>query len=204
MDLIDFFLENNRWKTIGPLNEIKSANFKHTYNYTNFSPERTLIVRKKFKNYGVCKMSTITKISDLEELTQYYLPWYKPNSDNQMGYNIKGSINYKFDQYIVDFAEGKEHLLERDKIAGYIQSHRNGWKVPIEIIVAFDTSINVGLIVDGTHRSLALYYLYVGDGELLRNVLTSNMAVNMCVLESEKCKNLFPYDFRKLISYRRH
>lgn len=113
---------------------------------------------------------------------------------------MQGSINYRFDQYIMEFAEGKEDLLEKDKIADYIQSLKSGWKEPIEVVVALDISKHVGLIVDGTHRSLALYYLYITEGKLQQKFFTQNAPISICIIESKECRNLFHSDFQKLIS----
>jgi hypothetical protein len=198
MKLVDFFLENERWKIIGPVNELKSALYHYITGYSNVSTERLNLLRNRFQNYGVCNVYALTKISDFEKLTQCYLPWYKPNSENQRGYNVKGSTNYRFDHYIAGFARGEEKVLEKDKIADYIQSYRRGWQEPIEIVIAHDTSINISLIVDGTHRSLALYYLYLIDNEILRKVMISSASINICILKSRKCRTLFSYDFQKL------
>jgi hypothetical protein len=75
---------------------------------------------------------------------------------------------------------------------------KNGWNHPIEIIVAFDTAINKGLIVVGTEHSLALYYIKQIEGDRTQILLQQNAAVNLCQMNSLQCRNIFYHDFAKL------
>src|SRR5690349_10841667 len=77
-DLIDLFLENDRWKKIGPLNQMKSAIFRHTKGYSDFSTTNMELVRKSFKNVGTCMITDLSSPEEFEQLYQYYLPWYCP------------------------------------------------------------------------------------------------------------------------------
>ncbi len=48
---------------------------------------------------------------------------------------------------------GNVNLIEYEKIGNLVQRLRLGWDRRIEIIIAFDTITNTGVIVDGTHHS---------------------------------------------------
>jgi hypothetical protein len=78
---------------------------------------------------------------------------------------------------------------------------KNGWNNPIEIIVAYDTAINKGLIVGGTIHSMALYYIkQKEEEERLQSLLQENDVVNLCQMNSLQCRNIFYHDFSRLIS----
>ena len=68
----------------------------------------------------------------------------------------------------------------------------------IEIIVAYDTSLNVGLIVDGTGHALALYHLSLHKPDLFQELLKRNSNINLCQMNSSQCRNIFSHDFAKL------
>jgi hypothetical protein len=93
-------------------------------------------------------------------------------------------------------------LPSNNEVLEHIKSLRNGWNYPIEIIVAYDTAINRGLIVDATKRSLALYYIKKTEQERLQILLQENDVVNLCQMKSFHCRNIFYHDFAKLISSR--
>jgi hypothetical protein len=82
----------------------------------------------------------------------------------------------------------------------YIESLKEkGLTNDIDIIIAYDTFINKGLIVDGTKRSLALYYIKHTDKNLFRNLLASiKYSIKFVYLRSYVCRILFPIDFCKL------
>jgi hypothetical protein len=86
-DPIDFILENDRWKKIGPVNQIKSSIFTETKGYTDFSPTKLEFVRKKFNNVGSCTVTGLLSPEDFEQLTQYYLPWYWPDTNRLIGFS---------------------------------------------------------------------------------------------------------------------
>ena len=83
-----------------------------------------------------------------------------------------------------------------------IKRLKNGWNYPIEIIVAYDTAINTGLIVDATKHSLALYYIKQTEEQRLQMLLQENDVVNLCQMNSFHCRNIFYHDFARLISSR--
>jgi hypothetical protein len=77
-----------------------------------------------------------------------------------------------------------------------VQRLRLGWDHRIEIIIAFDTITNIGVIVDGTHHSLALYCIKENDEELLEQLLARSGSVNLCKMSSPQSRNIFHEDFR--------
>jgi hypothetical protein len=85
-----------------------------------------------------------------------------------------------------------------DKVSGMIQRLKHGWNYTIEIIVAHDTSKNIGLIVDGTNHALALYYLSLHKQTLLQELLKINNTIYLCQMNSSQCRNIFSHDFAKL------
>jgi hypothetical protein len=79
-----------------------------------------------------------------------------------------------------------------------VQRLRLGWDHRIEIIIDFDTITNIGVIVDGTHHSLALIeeHLLENDEELLEQLLARSGSVNLCKMSSPQSRNIFHEDFR--------
>jgi hypothetical protein len=187
-DLIDFFLPRNN--KISPPNKIKeSIEAIHNDN----------IVRNRYKGIGVCNVSQIIEPADLERLCKYYLVWSKlASSYHQHASTIS---NFQFSEYINEFLYDPTGLPSNDKILEYIKRLKNGWNYPIEIIAAYDTAINKGLIVDGTIHSLALYYIKQREEEeRLQTLLRENNEVNLCQMNSLQCRNIFYHDFARLIS----
>jgi hypothetical protein len=68
------------------------------------------------------------------------------------------------------------------------------------IHVAYDTSINIGLIVESVSHTLALYYLKWDKPELLQELLNINSDVKLCQMNSDQCKDIFSYNFAKIAS----
>lgn|SRR5215831_11408978 len=153
-DLIDFILENDRWAKKGPCNQIKSSIFEHARNME--------LVRRIFKNIGTCVVTQLISPEDFEQLYQYYMPWYWPHISTQI----------RFSQYVHKFMSENVNLIEYKKIGNLVQRLRLGWDHRIEIIIAFDTIRNIGVIIDGTHRSLVLYCIKENDEQLLEQLFS--------------------------------
>ena len=131
----------------------------------------------------------------MEQFLDYYLVWYKPNNDGQSGPNIEGSTNHRFGEYVGTVLKGSADNM--NQIRPIIESLGSGLDNNIDIVVALDTSINKGLVVDGTKRSLALYYLNK-ERENFINLLASKHSINIITLKSSITRILFPVDFCKL------
>jgi hypothetical protein len=192
-DLIDFFLPRNN--KIFPLNKIKES-LEVVRNET--------LVRNMYKGIGVCIVSQVIKPADLEKLSEYYLVWYKlkHNNKNRKTGHQHNTTNFQFSEYIDEFLHNPNELPSNYAVLEYIKKLRNGWSYPIEIIVAYDTAIKTGLIVDATKHSLALYYIKQTQEEELQMLLQKNEVVNLCQMNSFHCRNIFIHDFARIISNR--
>jgi hypothetical protein len=186
-DLIDFFLPRN--KKICTPNKIKES-IEEIHNYT--------IVRNRYKGIGVCNVAQIIEPADIEKLLKYYLIWHKP-SDSYRQYSTT-TANFRFSEYIDEFSYDRAGLPSSNKVLECIDRLKHGWNQPIEIIVAYDTAIDKGLIVDGTVHSLALYFIKQTEEQRLQNLLQENNVVNLCQMSSLHCRNIFYHDFARLIS----
>ncbi len=143
-----------------------------------------------FRGIGTCELKRIAKAGDIDVLSQYYLVWYKPNEHGLGGWNVAGSQNYR----LLEYGE----LTQKYEVSSLIESLESGLKGEIEILVALDTTLNRGLIVDGTKRALALCHLKNNLLESFGNLLTSEYSIDILQLNSPYCKMLFPCDFLKL------
>ena len=192
-DLIDFYLPRDR--KILPLNKIKEAIVLST-------DKDYQLVKDRFKGIGSVDTILLLTPNDFEKLAQYYLVWYKPNNNNDRGYNVDGSVNFRLSEYIQLFQDKEKcaRLPYVDKVSEIVEKLKRGWNYTIEIIVAYDTSINVGLIVESVSHALALYYLKLDQPELLQELLKINSDVKLCQMNSNQCRDIFSYDFAKIAS----
>jgi hypothetical protein len=188
-DLIDFYLPRDH--KILCTNTIKNL-LSFTRNYQ--------LVKDTFKGIGSCDILPLSRLNDFQKLAKYYLVWCKINSNKENSYSSAGTINYVVNEYIKIFEDQKTRstLSCSDKVSDIIQKLKHGWSYAIEIIVAYDISENVGLIVDGTSHALALYYLSLHKQTLLQELLKINNNVNLCQMNSNQCRNIFSHDFGKL------
>jgi hypothetical protein len=194
-DLIDFYLPRDR--KVLPLNKIKEALILST------DDKDYQLVKDRFKGIGSVDSTLLLTPNDFEKLAQYYLVWYKPNNNNDRGYNVDGSVNFRLSEYIQLFQDKEKcaRLPYVDKVSEIVEKLKRGWNYTIEIIVAYDTSINVGLIVESVSHALALYYLKLDQPELLQELLKINSDVKLCQMNSNQCKDIFSYDFAKIASH---
>jgi len=192
-DLIDFFLP--RSNKIFPLNKIKES-LVVVRNET--------LVRNMYKGIGECTVSQIIEPADLERIREYYLVWYKleHNNENRKSGHQHDTTNFQFSEYMDEFLHHPTGLPSYDAVLEYIKKLKNGWSFPIEIIVAYDTTIKTGLIVDAAKHSLALYYIKQTREEELQMLLQKNGVVNLCQMNSFHCRNIFFHDFARIISNR--
>ena len=188
-DLIDFYLPRDH--KILCTNTIKNL-LLFTRNYQ--------LVKDTFKGIGSCDILPLSRLNDFQKLAKYYLVWCKINRNKENSYSNAGTINYVVNEYIKIFEDQKTRstLSCSDKVSDIIQKLKHGWSYAIEIIVAYDISENVGLIVDGTSHALALYYLSLHKQTLLQELLKINNNVNLCQMNSNQCRNIFSHDFGKL------
>jgi hypothetical protein len=185
-DLIDFFIPRN--DKIFPPNKIKES-IEAIHNDT--------IVRNRYKGIGVCNVSQIIEPADLEKICKYYLVWYKSGSSSYHQYT-SNTANFQFSEYIDEFLYDPAELPSHNKVQECIETLKNGWNHPIEIIVAYDTAINKGLIVAGAEHGLALYYIKQIEEDRSQILLQQNSTVNLCQMNSLQCRNIFYHDFARL------
>jgi len=187
-DLIDFFIPRNN--KIFPLNKIKES--------LALIPN-VAIVRNMFKGIGICTINQIIEPADLEKISKYYLLWHKPNDNRKNSYQTTPIKNFQFGEYVSEYLYDPKQLPSNSEVSEHIKRLKNGWNFPIEIIVAYDTAINIGLIVDATIHSLALYFIKQTEEEKLQILLQENKEVNVCQMNSFHCRNIFYQDFASLI-----
>jgi hypothetical protein len=169
------------------------------YALTGFGFKEVSRIYNVFAGIGICQSLKVRSKYDINRLLKYYLVRYKPNEKGDMGLNIEGSLNYVFREYAKKILE--ESSFMQQEVQPLVQSFReNGLTNDIDIIVALDTTLNKGLIVDGTKRSLTLYYMLHKEKQLFNEVLTSAKSINIVYLKSAVCRILFPLDFCKLSS----
>lgn len=169
-----------------------------------FSTHNLNIVKNRYRGIGRCTISQIIDPEDLEKIYHHYLVWYRPNPSSQSSPKATASNNnFQFIEYVNEFLYDPTPLPSNDKVSQYIERLKMfGWDHPIQIIVAYDTTQNIGLIVDGTNHALALDYVKQRDEERLRTLLQENDVVKHSLMKSTQCKNIFHYDFVNLIQNR--
>lgn len=148
-----------------------------------------------FRDICTCELEQIKSSDDIMKLSGYYLVWYKPNNQGMSGWNIDGSMNYLTWEY----GDGLiSNSINEPEVSSLIQSFRKGLNKPVEILVAFDTLLNAGIIVDGTKRALALYTLAKTEKPVMEQLIKSAYPICVLRLKSAHCCSLFPCDFLKL------
>ena len=148
------------------------------------------------RNIGTCELKSVKNPNDLEQLLDYYLVWYKTNAVGKSGWYIDDSINYRLYEYVEGLVNGSIKMLP--EVSSLIQSFTKALEKPVEILVAFDTYLSKGLIIDGTKRVLALHYLKHSNPDVLEKLFSSIQSIHIFQLNSNHCKILFPCDFLKL------
>ena len=153
-----------------------------------------------YKGIRVCAVTQIIEPTDLEKICKYYLVWHKIHNNDRKSSNQSTTTNFQFGEYINEFLYDPTQLPSNNEVLEHIERLKNGWNYPIEIIVAYDTAINTGLIVDAIRHSLALYYINQTEEETLQMLLHENDVVNLCQMNSFHCRNIFYHDFARLFS----
>ncbi|MBI2303925.1 MAG: hypothetical protein HYU86_04155 [Chloroflexi bacterium] len=149
-----------------------------------------------FRGIGTCELKQVARPDDINQLSEHYLVWYKPNEVKLPGWYVDGSVNYRLCEYVDGLVN--ESIKMTDEVSSLVQSFKKGLENPVEILVAFDTSHNMAVIVDGTKRALALHYLKHKEPEVLEQLISSRHPIHILQLNSTYCKILFPCDFLKL------
>ena len=172
-----------RWAVSYAQTESRSKDITYLYNV--------------FRNIGTCELKRVTNVEDMEHLSNCYLVWYKPNASGIASPFANGSVNYRLDEYTAAILKGS--IPMPCSVINRVQSFKeDGLNNNVYIVVGFDTSIDKGLVVDGTKGCLALFYLRRNHNDIFKKLLASPHSVNVVYLRSPVCRVLFPIDFCRL------
>jgi hypothetical protein len=193
IDISDFF--QNRLQSIAwNVDTIRMT----IMNARSLNFEDSSCIFNVFRDVGICELKPLSSIEDIEDLLNYYLVWYKPNQQGRSGVELKDSKNYLFHEYVEGILTGSDNMIQN--IYPLIKSLKE-LTSDIDIIIAYDTFIKKGLIIDGTRRALSLYYIKHTNKEQFTNLLNSTKySIKLIYMKSNVCRILFPLDFCKLIS----
>jgi hypothetical protein len=190
-DLSDYLVDNDQ-KLGGPDNIIRLT-ISHARHFNIYDPS---VLRYIFQGIGTWNEQRMNN-DDIDQLSQYYLvSFYKPNMYGDAGIGIEGSINYRFDEYLEVLTNGSIQVIE--KIQQIIYDLRQGLSKAINIIIALDSSLNKGIIIDANKRAIALSYLKHKEPKVFADLLKSTFPVNMVFMKSSVCRIIYPLDFLQL------
>ena len=157
------------------------------------------IFKRVFVNTSEIVQITVRDSSALEQLVEYFTVWYTVNENGGYGAILEGCRNYRLSEFIDLFPNIPSYSTHRSETLAQIQSvissiEKNGIMEPIIVLVAYDSVIGKGVIVDGSKRSTALCYT-MKKGTLR---LKETDSVDIVILTSPCCRLLFPFDFLKV------
>jgi len=163
---------------------------------------------EKLKAIGTARKMRINKTSDLEVLSSSKLPWYKDSSNKRVEWSdidcIKLKIKERAEIFMLNQMGNKmtEYLdsIEDEEIEKWVENLKNGLTGNIPIISINDLSIKQRLILDGVHRFVALYYLYLENEETLSKLLDSDYGIFFIEFESPVGGVFCPWDFMNILS----
>jgi hypothetical protein len=136
----------------------------------------------------------ITTTSDFEDLSSSKLPWYKDSSNKLVEWHDVECINLT----VKEAAERFRDNQMGNKIKEHVDNLKIGLTCDIYIISINDLSIKQRLILDGVHRFVALYYLYLENEESLLKLLDSYYGIFLIEFESRVGGVFCPCDFMNL------
>jgi len=145
---------------------------------------------------GSARRLPITTMEDIDQLLGMRMVWYCPNQLGKDGWWVENSPNYVVKDYLAGLANSS--IAMPPELAKLIKSFQSGITQPVEAMVAYDTSLKVGLIVDGTKRALTLCHLRQTDQAPLAKGFAAGDDIHILKLSSPYCLSLFFCDFAKL------
>jgi hypothetical protein len=152
---------------------------------------------------GTCERISIHTVRGIEILSEWFLVWYTLNSEGETGFDKTGSNNYTVAGFVDDYLSGQLNVpAYKDNISQLerkIEELKGGLTQPITITVASHNKLKKNLVVDGVKRTIALYYLKLTDSKSLEMLLSSNFSIDVLKFTSNRCHEVFPYDFQKLM-----
>ena len=149
---------------------------------------------EKLKAIGTARKMRITTTSDFDDLSSSKLPWYKNSSNKRVEWSDIDCINLT----IKEAAERFRDNQMGNKIKEHVDNLKIGLTSDIFIISINDLSIKQRLILDGVHRFVALYYLYLENEESLLKLLDSDYGIFLIEFESRVGGFFCPCDFMNL------
>ena len=175
-------------------NKITIVSSLHNYNKQQASTY--------LNSLGTCERLYIKSVSDIEKLSKYYLVWYTINEEGLEGWDKTGSYNYTVYAFTRDFIENKINsklYIKRIKqLKNCIKKLKDGLNQPVNIRVAYHSTLKKALVVDGVKRIISLYYLMLVNPEILDGLLSSEHSISIVQFTSKKAQDIFPGDFHKL------
>ena len=113
------------------------------------------------------------------------------------GWDVIGSLNYQSREYVEGLFKKLSGLPHASEAFQFINSFMKGWIQPINIFTIKDTSLNKAVIVDGTKRALALFYLKRRRPKSLNRLITSGHPIYIFEWKWSHMRCIFPCDFMK-------
>lgn len=166
--------------------------YKHVYSIRVLN----LFRRKMFKNsrkLAIAKLSTVGEVTayefdevgDFSSYWFYNLPWHYVKNKS-VGWHVPSARNYTISKY----------TRKRNKrVTKILNSLKRGLRKDINIIVLYDESIGEFLIVDGSHRAVALYRLYQSSKASARRLIESKYRIRIIEFASPVAACFCPLDF---------
>ncbi len=172
---------------IYPCNTLKTLGVKRAKMYLN--------------TIGTCARLHINCGDDVKKLSSYHLVWYTENGKGESGFDKENSFNYTLHDFANDFINKKlgnsygERLKQLKKT---LSDLRGGLRKPIDIRVAYDSTLKKAVVVDGVKRVISLYYFMLKEPNTLSRIFSSEYPVYILKFVSDKCQDIFPCDFKKI------
>ena len=148
-----------------------------------------------------CKffLKKITKTNEIKILSECKIVWYKDNNNNNVSWNTPEAINLNIKEEATIYqneykSNGVKTLLDK------IRKELHG---EINIIIVHDVLSNTKMIVEGVHRSIVLYHLYLYERKRLNELLKSKYSINIIIVKTKIGSQLFPYDFINIYRLRK-
>jgi hypothetical protein len=155
------------------------------------------VMRRVFKGLGKCE-DLILDPNKLHSLDEYHTVQYKLNPNGECGPQFEGSYNYSVGEYRRKLLSGSSEAMNFVNSRKIIDKLQKGLSESPVIVSIMDTSINKGLILDGTRRLFGLIYIKCMEPHIYENLDFSNYPIKFCKLTSPVARIIFQLDFWKL------
>jgi hypothetical protein len=192
--MCDYLIDNDE-RLGGPINILRLSRW---YGSNNLHIQDFSGLRNVLSGIGTFE-SQNADANVIEQLSQYYLvSIHKPNEKGETGLGFRGSINYRLDEYANVILDKSVQINEETR--KIINGLRQGLSKSITIVIAIDTTINKGLIVDANKRATALYYFKHKEQATFEKLLNSKYHITVVQMKSPVFRIIYPLDFMNLCS----